>query len=151
MFVPVILGNDKTTVSVATGQNDFYPVYLSIGNIHNSTRRSRRNGVAVVAFLAIPKGPFCFSSSGLRFSLTLAPVASKEDQNSVAFRKFRRQLTHTSFSAILMSAKPGMESYKVNKCCDGHFRRTIYGIACVICDYPDQVAHTCIVQNWCPT
>ncbi|KAI6004187.1 hypothetical protein EDD15DRAFT_2385241 [Pisolithus albus] len=35
-FMPIILGSDKTTVSVATGQNDYYPLYLSIGNIHNN-------------------------------------------------------------------------------------------------------------------
>ncbi|KIM58835.1 hypothetical protein SCLCIDRAFT_27705 [Scleroderma citrinum Foug A] len=35
-FVPIILGSDKTTVSVATGQNDYWPVYLSIGNVHNN-------------------------------------------------------------------------------------------------------------------
>jgi len=27
---------DKTTVSVATGQNEYWPIYLSIGNIHIS-------------------------------------------------------------------------------------------------------------------
>ncbi len=58
MFVPFILGNDKTTVSVATGQNDFYPVYLSIGNVHNNVRRAHRNAVSVVAFLAIPQSTF---------------------------------------------------------------------------------------------
>jgi Plavaka transposase len=36
MFVLVILGSDKTTVSVATGQNEFHPIYLSIGNIWNN-------------------------------------------------------------------------------------------------------------------
>ncbi len=55
MFVPLILGNDKTTVSVATGQNEFYPVYMSLGNVRNNVRRAHRNAVAVVAFLAIPK------------------------------------------------------------------------------------------------
>lgn len=54
-FVPVVLGSDKTTVSVATGQNEYYPLYLSIGNIHNSIRRAHRNGVVLIAFLAIPK------------------------------------------------------------------------------------------------
>ena len=29
-FMPVILGSDKTTVSVATGQHDYYPLYLSL-------------------------------------------------------------------------------------------------------------------------
>jgi Plavaka transposase len=27
VFVPVILGSDKTMVSVATGQNEYYPLY----------------------------------------------------------------------------------------------------------------------------
>ncbi len=56
MFVPIILGSDKTTTSVGTGNTEFYPLYISIGNIHNSTRRARRNGVLLLGFLAIPKG-----------------------------------------------------------------------------------------------
>lgn len=55
MLVPIILGSDKTTVSVATGNNEYYPLYISIGNIHNKTRRARRNSVALIGFLAIPK------------------------------------------------------------------------------------------------
>ena len=39
MFVLIILGSDKTTVSVATGQHKYYPVYLSIGNVHNNICR----------------------------------------------------------------------------------------------------------------
>ena len=55
MFVPLILGSDKTTVSVATGQNEYYPLYMTIGNVHNSVRRAHRNALTLVAFLAIPK------------------------------------------------------------------------------------------------
>jgi hypothetical protein len=55
MFVPIILGSDKTTVSVATGQNDYHPLYASIGNVHNSVRRAHRNAVSLVGFLSIPK------------------------------------------------------------------------------------------------
>lgn len=55
MLVPIILGSDKTTVSVATGNNEYWPVYLSIGNIHNNVRRAHRNGLVLLAFLAIPK------------------------------------------------------------------------------------------------
>lgn len=54
MFVPVVLGSDKTTVSVATGHNEYWPVYMSIGNIHNNVRRAHRNGVVLLGFLAIP-------------------------------------------------------------------------------------------------
>jgi hypothetical protein len=55
MFVPLILGSDKTTVSVATGQNEYYPLYASIGNVQNHVRRAHRNAVSLVGFLAIPK------------------------------------------------------------------------------------------------
>jgi hypothetical protein len=55
MFVPIILGSDKTTVSVATSQNEYWPIYLSIGNIHNNVRRAHRNGVVLLGFLSTPK------------------------------------------------------------------------------------------------
>ncbi|KAI0288345.1 hypothetical protein B0F90DRAFT_1812777 [Multifurca ochricompacta] len=47
--------SDKTTVSVATGHVEYHPLYLSIGNIHNTVRRAHRNAVVPIAFLAIPK------------------------------------------------------------------------------------------------
>jgi len=56
MFIPIILGSDKTTVSVATGQNDFYPLYLSIGNVQNHIRRAHKNALVLIGFLPIPKG-----------------------------------------------------------------------------------------------
>lgn len=50
-----LAGSDKTTVSVATGQNNYYPLYGGCANIHNAARRSHRNGMVLVGFLAIPK------------------------------------------------------------------------------------------------
>ena len=58
MFVPIILGSDKTTVSVATGHTEYYPLYLSIGNLHNNVRRAHRGGVALIGFLAIAKSEY---------------------------------------------------------------------------------------------
>jgi len=55
MFVPIILGSDKTTVSVGTGDNAYYPLYASIGNVHNNVRRAHRNALTLIGFLAIPK------------------------------------------------------------------------------------------------
>ncbi|EGO01325.1 hypothetical protein SERLA73DRAFT_167426 [Serpula lacrymans var. lacrymans S7.3] len=104
-FVPVILGSDKTTVSVATGQNEYYPVYISIGNIHNNVRRAHRNAVALLGFLAIPK-------------------TEKKYANDIKFRKFHRQLFHTSLARILQDLKPGM--------------------------LVPEALLACIVQGWCP-
>ncbi|KAG6369264.1 hypothetical protein JVT61DRAFT_15537 [Boletus reticuloceps] len=55
MFAPIVLGSDKTTVSVGTGDTAFYPLYVSLGNVHNNIRRAHRNAVGLLAFLAIPK------------------------------------------------------------------------------------------------
>ena len=43
------------TVSVAMGQNEYYPLYLTNGLIHNNICQAHRNGVSPIAFLAIPK------------------------------------------------------------------------------------------------
>jgi hypothetical protein len=56
MFVPIILGSNKTTVSIATSQNYFYPLYLSIGNVQNNVWHAHRNTLVVIGFPAIPKG-----------------------------------------------------------------------------------------------
>lgn len=68
LFVPVVCGSDKTTVSVATGQNDYYPVYLTIGNVWNRVRRAHRDAVVPIAFLALPKGPSMSDHPSLQFS-----------------------------------------------------------------------------------
>ena len=61
MFVPVIVGSDKTTLSVATGNNEYYPLYASVGNIFNNGYCAHRNGVILVGFLAIPESLFLLS------------------------------------------------------------------------------------------
>ncbi|KAM6489110.1 hypothetical protein JOM56_015424 [Amanita muscaria] len=131
MFVPIILGSDKTTVSVATGHTEYYPLYLSIGNLHNNIRHAHRGGVMLIGFLAIAK-------------------TEKQYSNSAEFRRFRRQLFHTSLARILSPLQPGMSVPEVVLCADGHYRWAIYGLGPYIADYPEQVLISGIVQNWCP-
>ncbi|THG98443.1 hypothetical protein EW026_g3743 [Hermanssonia centrifuga] len=132
MFCPLILGSDKTTVSVATGQNDYYPLYMSLGNVWNNVRRAHHNAVVVIAFLAIPK-------------------TEKRYAKDPVFRKFRRQLFHSSLATILNPLKCFMEKPDVVRCPDGHFRRAIYGLGPYIADYIEQVLATNTVQGWCVT
>ncbi|KAJ7930653.1 hypothetical protein B0H13DRAFT_2228231 [Mycena leptocephala] len=129
-FVPIILGSDKTTVSVATGQNEYYPLYMSNGLVHNGVRRAHRNAVTLIGFLAIPK-------------------TDRENQDSAEFRTFRRNLFHGSLRHILQSLKPGMTVPEVALFADGHYRRVIYGLGPYIADYPEQVLLACVVQGWC--
>ena len=62
-FVPIILGSNKMTITVGTGQQDYWPVYMSIGNLHNNIRWAHGSGVDLLGFLAIPKGTCCCFSS----------------------------------------------------------------------------------------
>ncbi|TFK98804.1 hypothetical protein BDV98DRAFT_606581 [Pterulicium gracile] len=54
MLVSIILGADKTTVSTQTGHTEYHPVYISVGNVRNETRRAHRDAVVPLAFLSIP-------------------------------------------------------------------------------------------------
>ncbi|KAJ3576939.1 hypothetical protein NP233_g73 [Leucocoprinus birnbaumii] len=131
MFVPVILGSDKTTVSVATGQNEYYPLYVSNGVVTNGARRAHKNAVSLLGLLAIPK-------------------TDRKYANSDQFRRFRRQLFHGSIRAILEPLRNAMSEPRVTKCPDGHYRRAIYGIGPYIADYPEQCILASIVSDWCP-
>jgi len=131
MYCPIILGSDKTTVSVATGNVEYHPLYLSIGNVHNSLCQAHRNAVIPIAFLAIPKG-------------------DRKYDNDTAFRKYKRQLYHSSLEAILRVLKPGMKTPVVRLCPDGHYWHIIYDLAAYIADYPEQVYLSGVVQGWCP-
>lgn len=148
--MPVILGSDKTTVSVATGQHDYYPLYLSLGNLRNTARRSHKNGVKLIAFLAMPK-----SNSSVVLSMpkvvahTDFMVATKEHAATSAFRKFRRQLFHRSLSQVLDRLKPYMSAWKVKRFADGYYRRVVLSLGPYIADYEEQVLLACIVRNWC--
>ncbi|KAG1766909.1 hypothetical protein EV702DRAFT_1182237 [Suillus placidus] len=124
-FVPIILGSDKTTVSVGTGNNEYYPLYLSIGNICNNVRRAHRNALCLVGFLAIPK-------------------------KTEEFRNFRRQIFHSSLAKILETLKDPMSKPEIARFGDGHYRRVVYGLGPYIADYEEQVLLTSIVRNWCP-
>ncbi|KAF9063580.1 hypothetical protein BDP27DRAFT_1202988, partial [Rhodocollybia butyracea] len=130
MYCPIILGADKTTVSVSTGHVEYHPLYLSIGNLHNSARRGHCNGVVPIGFLAIPK-------------------ADRKYDSDSKFRMFKKQLYHSSIAAILSSLKPVMTMPAIRLCPDGYFRRIIYDLASFIADYPEQVYLAGVVQGWC--
>ena len=150
MFVPVIAGSDKTTVSVATGHQEYHPVYASPGIISNTARRGHGNGVLPIAFLPIPKGRLLFIHITFRFQSLIYYLASKRQRKRPEFQRFCRQLYHRCLEIVFGPLKPYMEAYKVMKCPDGHFRRAIFGLGLYIADYPEQVWLAGCVSDWCP-
>ncbi|KAF9780982.1 hypothetical protein BJ322DRAFT_1112371 [Thelephora terrestris] len=120
MFIPIILGSDKTTVSVATGQHSYHPVYLSVGKVHNRLQQAHRAALVLISFLPIPKG-------------------TCDDAKSKIFRDFCHCLFHGCLAVVNGSTKPYMATWDVVCCADYHFRRAIYGIGPHIADYPEQL------------
>ncbi|KAA1477476.1 hypothetical protein DENSPDRAFT_587684 [Dentipellis sp. KUC8613] len=131
MLVAPILGADKTVVSVQTGQSEFHPLYMSLANIHGDVRRAHRDAVIPLAFLSIPK-------------------ASREYDDQEEFRRFCKQLYHTTIAKVMSPLKPAMTVPVVMRCPDGHYRRVIFELGPFIADYPEQVYLAGIVSGWCP-
>ncbi|KAG1827440.1 uncharacterized protein BJ212DRAFT_1443481 [Suillus subaureus] len=129
-FVPIILRSDKTMVSVAMGNNEYYPLY-SIGNVHNNVHCAHQDALVVIGFLAMPK-------------------TTKKHTDDPKFHKFHCQLFHSSLSRILASLRPGMSKPEIVKFGDGHFWHIIHGLRPYITDYEEQVLLACIVHFWCP-
>ncbi|KAI6038103.1 hypothetical protein EDC04DRAFT_2868504 [Pisolithus marmoratus] len=124
---PTVLGSDKTTVSVATGNNEYYPLYISTGNVHNGMRHAHGEAVSLLGFLSIPK-------------------TDKEFEADPEFHTFWRHLFHTSLEAIFHAMCPAMTKPQSIKCADGHYHRAIYGLGPYIADYPEQALLACIMH-----
>ncbi|KAI1783349.1 hypothetical protein LXA43DRAFT_903775 [Ganoderma leucocontextum] len=131
MLTVFALGADKMTVSTQTGNQEFHPMYHTVGNIHNDMRRAHHEAVVPFAFLAIPK-------------------AERAEENMEEFRIFKKQLYHQSLAFVLSSLRPAMLKPHILRCPDGHFRRAIVELGPFIADYPEQVYLSGIVQRWCP-
>ncbi|TFK63944.1 hypothetical protein BDN72DRAFT_291432 [Pluteus cervinus] len=130
MLIPIIVGSDKTTVSVATGHQQYHPVYISPGNLTNTARRAHTNAVLPVAFLPIPK-------------------TNRKQRKRREWKKFCRQLYHTCFEKIFLPLEPGMTTPELIRCPDHHLRRGIYNLGPHVMDYIEQVWMAAIVQMWC--
>ncbi|KAJ7204092.1 hypothetical protein GGX14DRAFT_369056 [Mycena pura] len=130
-FVAVVAGSDKTTVSVATGHQEYHPVYISPGVISGTARRAHGNGLLPAGFLSIPK-------------------TSKKHRAKPEYQKFVRQMYHACLARIFSPLKQAMLTPEVVLCPDGHYRRVVYGLGPYIADYPEQVWLAAVVQNWCP-
>ena len=147
MFILVVVDSDKTTVSVGTGQNEYWPLYGSIGNIHNNVRRVHRAGLVLIAFLAIPKGNSLFLLFVMYHFFSFA--ADNVYSSDPTFHTFCQQLFHTLFSKIFSSLQPVIDQPEIVQCPDRNYRHGIWGFGAHIGNYLEQTLMACIVQGWC--
>ncbi|KAI9569312.1 hypothetical protein HD554DRAFT_2171461 [Boletus coccyginus] len=93
-FVPIVLGSNKTTVSVGTGNTEYYLLYISLSNFHNNVHHFHSSVVTILVFLAI---------SG----------TDSTHKNNADFHHFHCQLFHLSLAAILDPVKQAMVKLQV--------------------------------------
>jgi hypothetical protein len=115
---------------VGTGNNQFYPLYLSTGTFKNSLRRAHKDAMVLVGFLPIPKG-------------------AREHENEEDYRQFCRQLFHRVLTHVFASFKEHMKTPELVLFPDGFYRRVIYGFGAYLADYPEQVLLTGVKYGWC--
>ncbi|KAG6826062.1 hypothetical protein H0H92_001275 [Tricholoma furcatifolium] len=103
MFIPVILGSDKTTVSVATGQNNFYPLYASIGSVHNSVCRAHRNALSLSGFLSVPKNARHYQLISMGLWVGDAPTNTLQDSRgfNIEGTPFTDSFPHANIHELL--------------------------------------------------
>ncbi|KAI5996903.1 hypothetical protein F5J12DRAFT_907013 [Pisolithus orientalis] len=122
-LVPIILGSDKTTFSIATGQTDYYLLYLSIGNVCNTTCHAHCDAVVLIGFLAMLK-------------------MTREHANTQVFHKFKKQLFHSLLAHILQSLGPVMTVLEtVLFACIADYEEQVL-LSCIVCKWcPKCLAH----------
>ncbi|KAI6095772.1 hypothetical protein F5141DRAFT_1191198 [Pisolithus sp. B1] len=96
MFIPII-GSDKTMVSVATGNNEYYPLYISAGNVHNGMRHAHGEAVSLLGFLSIPKS-----------KCTAHQTHLDNDPNAILCNHEYTQLLMDSFASHVLWQKYGI-------------------------------------------
>lgn len=150
MLIAAIAGSDKTTVSVATGHQEYHPVYQSPGNLINMARKAHGKGIMPIAFLPIPKGTFISPFFELYCTHLQSFVARLKHRKTTAYKTFCRQMYHACLARVFEPLRAGMTTPDIIQCADGHWRKAIYCLGPYIADYPEQVWLSGIVQGWCP-
>ncbi|KAF8248731.1 hypothetical protein K440DRAFT_545945 [Wilcoxina mikolae CBS 423.85] len=123
--VAVILGSDKTMLSILCGDKSAWPVYLSIGNLSKAKRRSvESNGLRLIGLL-----PRC-------------PNGPKTHTIKIAYQE--------SMATMLRSLEEPAKSGMKVLCADGHTHHAYSRIASFLADYPEQCNITGVKYGWCP-
>ncbi|KIK32995.1 hypothetical protein CY34DRAFT_27121 [Suillus luteus UH-Slu-Lm8-n1] len=126
----VILASDKTALSQFCGDQEVWPVYLTLGNISKDIRRQPSKHAAIlIAYLPISKLE-CFS---------------QDTQSAECYRLFHYCMTQV-LQPLVSAGRDGVEI----TCSDQQVRQMHPIVAAYIADFPEQCLVACCMENHCP-
>ncbi|KAG8773834.1 hypothetical protein FRC12_002290 [Ceratobasidium sp. 428] len=130
-IVPLIFSSDKTHMSKFSGNQEAYPVYLTIGNISKDIRRqATKHATVIIGYI---------------------PVDSFKDVPSKTLRRrFRGELTHFAMASIMAPLKEAGRTGVEMWCADGRLRRVYPMLAAFVGDWPEQNDMACTDRGGCP-
>jgi hypothetical protein len=130
-IAPLIVASDKTTLLMISGDQQAYPVYLTIGNISKRLRRKvSQRATILIGYL---------------------PVEDFKSVVDLAERKrLKGELVHRAMEILLEPLKRAGAEGVVMKCVDGGERRVYPILASYVADFPEQCLMACTSQSRCP-
>ncbi|QRV77012.1 hypothetical protein RhiJN_05027 [Ceratobasidium sp. AG-Ba] len=130
-IVPIILSTNKTKMTVFSGNQKAWPVYLTIGNISKDIRgRPSERSTLLVGYIPVSN---------------LTNISNGRERSEAAW-----QLFHTCMESILEPLKTLSRTGFDVLCADGGVRRVFPILAAYIADYPEQVTIACVRDSCCP-
>ncbi|KAG8775121.1 hypothetical protein FRC12_001662 [Ceratobasidium sp. 428] len=129
--VPIIISTDKTKLTVFSGNQKAWPVYLTIGNISKDIRKCpSERATLLLGYLPVA---------------SLGHIANERERSEA-----RWQLFHTALESILEPLKTFSRTGFTVMCADGGVRRVFPILAAYIADFPEQALITCVRESCCP-
>ncbi|QRV76877.1 hypothetical protein RhiJN_19722 [Ceratobasidium sp. AG-Ba] len=130
-IAPIILATDETHLSVMSGGQTAYPVYMALGNLIKDWRRKpSKRGMVLLGFL---------------------PTDSFEDiDDDDERRRLKADLVHRCMEKMMEPLKEVWEDGVEMWCPDGRLRRVFPRMAAYMADWPEQNLQCCTTTGTCP-